>query len=104
MFWRNISPPSLGSKNKQSKKPSLKAVPCLNYSLTLKMEKICSPKRQLAFNGATRRYISENSTLYGAPHSAIFPVLLLLPFSLVQTFFSGTSSVCSSLDVTDELS
>jgi hypothetical protein len=59
-FRKNISPPSLESKNMQNKKPSWKQVASRT---TLKMEAICSSKTSVAFQQTTRRYIPEDSTL-----------------------------------------
>jgi hypothetical protein len=50
--WRNMSPPSSGSKNMSSKKLE-----------TLKMEATCSSETSVDFLRTARRYIPEESTL-----------------------------------------
>jgi hypothetical protein len=63
LFRRNISPPSSGLKNKQSKKPAWTQVACSSSS-TLKMEAICYSERSVDFQRTTRRSNLEDSTLH----------------------------------------
>jgi hypothetical protein len=72
-FQRNISSPSLRSRNKSSKKPACKQVllgtaftlvSFSAYSLTLKMEVICSSEMSVDFHQTTWRCILEDDTLH----------------------------------------
>jgi hypothetical protein len=68
-FRRNISPPSLGSKNKTEQETRLKAGgkqsrTCSVYFSTLKMEATCSSETSIYFQRIIRRYIREDRTLH----------------------------------------
>jgi hypothetical protein len=61
-FWRNISPPSSGLKDKPSKIPALLAlVSCSAYSSTLKMEVILSSEASVDFQWTKQYYISKDT-------------------------------------------
>jgi hypothetical protein len=62
-FWRNILSPY---KRKPSKKPAacLMLVSCMAFSLTLKVEMICSSEMSLDFHQTTQCYIPEDRTLH----------------------------------------
>jgi hypothetical protein len=62
MFWRNVSPPSSGLKNKPSK-PAFSLVSCSAYSLTVKMEVTCPLKTSVDFN-RLHIIISQKTELY----------------------------------------
>jgi hypothetical protein len=64
-----MSPPLLESKNKPSKLTmwlclplTFMLVPCSTYSLTLKMETVCSSETSFDYQRTTLRYIPEDST------------------------------------------
>jgi hypothetical protein len=67
-FWRNISPPSSGSKNKLSKPLCLPSdftlVSCSPYFSTLKMVAICSSETSVDSQRTTQHYIPEDGTLH----------------------------------------
>jgi hypothetical protein len=65
-FRRNIPPPSSGSKNKPSKKAvwsRYKALSCLAYSSTMKMEEAYFSETSDDFQRTTLHYIAENGTI-----------------------------------------
>jgi hypothetical protein len=64
-----MSPPSSGSKNKQSKKPAALSLPpaftpdsCFAYFSTLKMEEACFSETIVDFQQTSRCYMPENRT------------------------------------------
>jgi hypothetical protein len=66
-FWKNISHPSSGSKDKPCKKPPeedvKQLVSSLAYPLTLKMETICSFETLFAFRKYLGSYLTTKEKL-----------------------------------------